>query len=777
MPRFRTFACCWIGCVLLCVGVGGLFAEEIRSSERLLPNTTQGFFAISSVEKLDEHWNKTQLGHLMADPVMEPFTKDVRRQFEDRWSGVHERLGLTLKDMAGVPGGDVGIGLIAPESGKAALAIVMDVTGKLTEANELLERVTRTQLKRGAKRSELKIEGCPDVVIQFDLPEPEEEKEAKKSNLRDSADKPSAEEDSDEADLDGDVSEAPAPVESAGGPLKKDATAGLPSSVGRNTGENTAGQASSGTQTPEIRLFQQAAGDGLENDKAGDDDSAETTSEILTEDAAADEPAAVEKSDTKEADAGLVVEKSSARQAFYCLTGNLLVVADDLEVLKGILGRKTGDVDDSLADLKPFQIVMERCAMDYGETAPQMRWFLSPLGYAEAARAATPADRRRKGKTILEVMRNQGVGAIQGLGGLADFSSEGYELIHRTVVYAPKPYEKSMKMLVLPNRSEFTPQDWVPRDIATYTTLYFDILNAFDNFGPLFNEFIAPGAKGAWEEAKESLKLGPHGPQVDLREDLIVHLGQRVSMLTDYQLPITTTSERLLFAIEVTDAEAVAKALGKLLKDDPTVKRREKAGHVIWEIVGEEVQTPKMEFEFGGVPPVAPAHPPKKKDDPWEDEEEEERKPLLPHAAVTVCKGHLFIASHIDFLLKVIAPEKEPSLLRDDVDYQLVTAEIEKFEPKEKCFRFFSRTDEEYRPTYELIRQNKMPQGETMLARMLNVLFGEGKKGMPRAQKIDGSQLPEYQVVRRYLGPAGMQISSEKDGWFLKGFTLSKEAE
>ncbi len=306
--------------------------------------------------------------------------------------------------------------------------------------------------------------------------------------------------------------------------------------------------------------------------------------------------------------------------------------------------------------------------------------------------------------------------------------------------------------------------------------MYFDILNAFDNFGPLFSELFGQGAQGVWEETLDSLKLDPNGPQIDLRKELIEHLGQRVSILTDYRLPITTTSERLLFAIEVTDVKAVAKAIEKLLKDDPTVKRREKKGHIIWEIVGEEVLPPKMEFEFGGVPPVAPAHPPKKEDDPWDDEEEE-RKPLLPHAAVTVCKGHLFVASHIDFLLKVIAPEKEPSLLKDDVDYQLVTAEIDKFEPKEKCFRFFSRTDEEYRPTYELIRQNKMPQGETMLARMLNVLFGEGKKGAPRAQKIDGSQLPEYQVVRRYLGPAGMQITSEKDGWFLKGFTLSKEAE
>jgi hypothetical protein len=48
---------------------------------------------------------------------------------------------------------------------------------------------------------------------------------------------------------------------------------------------------------------------------------------------------------------------------------------------------------------------------------------------------------------------------------------------------------------------------------------------------------------------------------------------------------------------------------------------------------------------------------------------------------------------------------------------------------------------------------------------------------MTRRQKIDGSQLPEYEVVRRYLGPAGFQATSEPDGWFFKGFTLNKEAK
>ncbi len=47
--------------------------------------------------------------------------------------------------------------------------------------------------------------------------------------------------------------------ETANSPLKKGATAGLSSSAGRNTRENTAGQASSGTRTLKNRLFQRAA--------------------------------------------------------------------------------------------------------------------------------------------------------------------------------------------------------------------------------------------------------------------------------------------------------------------------------------------------------------------------------------------------------------------------------------------------------------------------------------------------------------------------------------
>jgi hypothetical protein len=149
---------------------------------------------------------------------------------------------------------------------------------------------------------------------------------------------------------------------------------------------------------------------------------------------------------------------------------------------------------------------------------------------------------------------------------------------------------------------------------------------------------------------------------------------------------------------------------------------------------------------------------------------------ILPHAAVTVSQGYLLIASHMDFLLKILPGVEERKALAHDADFQLVQKNLDQLGINDTCLRSFSRTDEECRTTYELIRQGKMPESETMLARLLNAIMGPSKKGTVRKQKLDGSKLPEYQVVRRYLGPAGILVTSEKDGWFAKGFLLPKES-
>lgn len=632
--------------------VGGVaWGEVARSCDTLLPKTTVGFAAATTYKDLAEHWSKTQLGKLMADPVMQPFEKEIRQRIQTRSSDVGDRLGLVLDDLKGVPSGEIAVAMIEPSPGEAASAMLIDVTGHLPQANALVAKARANLLKQGAKQRSVTVEGA--VVLMFDLPLPKDEQEA-------------------------------------------------------------------------------------------------------------------------DSQAGATAAGAGSRQTIYFIAQNFLGVSDSLAVVREIIGRLISKSSTgSLVEVVGYQKVMKRCAADAGGVAPQARWFVYPLGYAEAARAATPKEKRRKGKTVIEVMRRQGFGAIQGVGGYLTLAAEGYEIIHRTAIYAPPPYTKSMKMFSTPNHADFAPQTWVSREIATYTTLYVDILNAFDNFGSLYDEMV--GEEGVWAQTLRGMKEDPYGPQIDLREELIKNFGQRVTMITDYKLPISTNSERLLFGIEVKDEKAVAKAIEKSVKNDPSAKKRLINGRVVWEIVEEEQpKVPSISLDVPSLTPKKEAPKGKEKEEE-KDEQEEKESHLLPHAAITVAHGHLLVASHLDFLLKVLKPVEAPNMLRNNLEFRQVwNMADKKLGMKQQYAREFSWSDEEIRPTYELIRQGKMPESESLLGRALNTFSGAAKKGTIRQQRISGKNLPSYDVVRRYLGPGALAATSEVDGWFLKGVLLTR---
>jgi hypothetical protein len=99
---------------------------------------------------------------------------------------------------------------------------------------------------------------------------------------------------------------------------------------------------------------------------------------------------------------------------------------------------------------------------------------------------------------------------------------------------------------------------------------------------------------------------------------------------------------------------------------------------------------------------------------------------------------------------------------------------LNKLVPGEHSLQTFSRMDEEYRAVYELIRQGRMPEAETMFGKLLNNILGDGKEAGVRHQRIDGSKMPDFETVRRYFGPAGMSLVSEENGWMVTGISLGK---
>ncbi len=624
---------------LLCMFFGLLLttsAMAVMPAAQVLPDTTRGFISIQDFYRMQDDFDKTQIGQLLLDPVMEPFSKDMKRQLKEKWSDAHESLGLTWTDFENVPGGEVAAARIQPSKNEAAMVMIVDITGKQAEADELLEKVADRMASREATTE----------VIQ-------------RQNI----------------------------------------------SLTVYTG-------------------------------------------------------------TTKADKG--------KQAVFFVVPNhhQLVAADNLAVAEGILRRFAGNSTDSLTSVAAFNATMGQVDTQQGDQLSHLRWFVEPFGFVEATRTANPNYQPKKGVDLFRVLQTQGFDAVKGVGGLISFASGEQDILHRTMVYAPAleraagdpnsdKYDLAMRMLNFPN-SDFQshqPPAWIPRNLAAYINLNMDLIHAFDYSKTLVN---ALADDEIFDDVIDSLKNDPAGPQVDVRKDVVANLGENISVLSDYQLPIQADSERILLAVELTDVEPVRRAVDQTMRNDPNAQKRMVGDTVVWEIVEEEIEEPELEIELGF--------------DDFEVEEEEETVQSLPTSAVTVAHGRLILSSHFDFIERVLTDVEHRETLAGSVDYQTVSATLSKLGASTSSVQTFSRTDEEFRGTYELLKQGKMPEAKTLVGRVLNAILDEDTDDEElREQQLDARQLPEYQMVRRYLGPAGMFAVSHEDGWSITGCFLSKE--
>jgi hypothetical protein len=460
----------------------------------------------------------------------------------------------------------------------------------------------------------------------------------------------------------------------------------------------------------------------------------------------------------------------------YCVKDNVLWAADQVAALEDILARASSEAADSLDKLPAFQAVMQRCKQGAGDLVPQVRWFAEPLGLASALQILYPP-KEPQDQDMVKVLKTEGFDAIKGVGGFLNLTVGQYDLLHRTAIFAPPPYQRSMRMLVFPNVETMAPPAWLPGDIATFTTANVDIQTAFKYCGTLFDQTIGEGEEGVFEDTLDSIRDDPEGPGIDIRKDLVTHLGTRVMLATDYELPVTLDSERILIGVETTNPSAMAIAIEKSMKSDPSVQRREIGGFVVWEIQEEapEHEAPVVEF----ADPVGfddPAALPKGAEgEAGGGVKLGEGGRVLPHSAITVAYDHVLVCSHIDLLERVLTQQQsEAEQLGAAEDYKKVMAELEKLGATSTAVEMFRRTDQEHNVTYELMREGKLPQAKTMVARILNATLG-GTEEKPREVQVDGSRMPPFEAVKKYFGPAGLYMTSEENGWYMTGFTLRND--
>lgn len=622
-------------------------AQAVRPAAQLLPDTTKGCLLVADPDLLIDQFNKTQLGDLLNDPVMQPFREDLKKQLKRKITESGKKVGLTWEDVESVYAGEVALATIQPDGKRKqhAQIVLVDVTGKKKEVVKLRETIHRSQVQKGAKKSTVKVDGTSIEITVYTVKEDGEE---------------------------------------------------------------------------------------------------ETRTLFIHE--------------------------------------NQLVATDHIQESKNLAVRLVSDdpAEDVLQNVEGFQESQARVAAASGDLVPHVKWFVEPLGYAEVRRARK-GGRLRRGTDMLKVVRNQGFDAIQGVGGFVTFATGEQEILHRTMVYAPAiergdddasqdKYNLAMRMMQFPLTNNLLAETWVPTEIATYASFNWKIQDAFKYVATIVDEVI--GEEGAFSDVKDSLENDPHGPKIDMDGELVKFFGERLTLIADNEVPIHTQSEQLLLAIEVTDMKAVAAGIRKIMVVDPNASESEIDGHIVWQISEEAIVVdgpPEIEGLPLGFPGV---------EEEFEEEEEDETAPLFPNKAVTVAHDRLFIATNIDLLRRVLSVQRAEGNLADAEDYQLIQTELENLGAGNDSVRFFTRTDESYHAAYELTRQGRMPEAESLLAKMLNrMLESKDSEDEVRDSEIDGANMPDYDQIRKYFGPAGVYMQAEDDGWLFVGSLLHSTDE
>src|SRR4051794_28553306 len=464
------------------------------------------------------------------------------------------------------------------------------------------------------------------------------------------------------------------------------------------------------------------------------------------------------------------------QQTVYFIKDNLLIGIDDRAEAEAIIKRFAGNATDNLKSLAAYQATMMKCQREAGKLEPEARWFVDPFGFIFADRTLHEQSSKRE-QDMAKILYDNGFDAIKGAGGYLNQLVDGHiELLARSAVFAPPVKENdplrwtsSMRIMQLPNGPAVEPQSWAPRELASYVTLNLKLTDAFDNVGPLVDAI--QDHEDAWKNALEGYQNDAYGPQVNIRKEFIENMGNRVTVMSSYDTPISEDSERAIFAIEAKDEKALAKTLEKWMAKETDVKRHQVGQYVIWERLPKDSSEPDVEV---------PGFTTNRTGSDEKSLTEKRRKErVLPNSAVTVALGHLMKASDYKYITEILESFGQRERLASSADYKQMEEVMTKLAPGERSGYHFGRSDEEVRPTFDLIREGKMPQSKSMLGKLLNKILtteDEKKRGEPRHQRINGANLPEFEAVRRYFGPHAAVVRSDKDGWFVTSVLLNKEA-
>ncbi len=463
----------------------------------------------------------------------------------------------------------------------------------------------------------------------------------------------------------------------------------------------------------------------------------------------------------------------TVRTAYYVAIPQLLLATDQKYLAELLLRQLAGDAKTSLATRPEYQAIMRRCVRDVPNAgvAPQIRFFGRPLEAGEAIRSMTPAE-ELNARSPFVVLAKQGFDGVKGVGGTLDFSSENFETIYRVKVYIPNPPTLALKMLAFSNVETLSPPSWVGPKANRYTTANLNALTAFNNFGPLFDEFLE--TEGAWNDVLTSLEKDRNGPQVDLSADLFANFGRRFTSTNAIDPARAEDGEKYVVSLDVLEGkeQATRETLARMFDSDPDFVPVELDGLQFWQYAPRQGAA-DASTRRAPTRPTRPTRPSATRPAEVPGPEAE----IINGAVFGVGDGRLFVSNDVQHLSAKLKEAKNgAATIADSPEHaravKLLQAETQK--TNGLFIQGYARNIDGLRANYELFRQGKTPQGKTLSSRLLKALLSAPDQRYD-AQKFDGSALPPFDEAGVEVGSSAFFGAVESDGFFFKGFSFRAE--
>jgi len=403
-----------------------------------------------------------------------------------------------------------------------------------------------------------------------------------------------------------------------------------------------------------------------------------------------------------------------AKEFGWFLKDEHLVVSNSSALLTLTLDNWDGDSEKVLANNDVYAYIMERCESTPG--AGLMTTYVDPIGmFTALVQTGSLGPNGAAAGMAIGFFPTLGINQLKGIGSSGEMGGDEFEGISRSFLYCEQPPQAAMQVFQL-DTVDAVPPSWVKENASAWMTTTWKVGDAYLAVETLFDMF--QGA-GAFAETIDS--IANQEPEVHIKKDLIDQLdGKMHLVMSPGDRTSDAAADDMLFAIGVKDNEKFANLLNKVTSMPAFPgETREVSGATVYEI--EPPGGQKISF--------------------------------------TVANSQLLIAIGGSQLEQALRNDDDVRPLSESDDFKAVSEHF----PDGALAVTFTRPAEQYRRLYDMLRDGTATENFPGMEDLFS--------------KIDFSKLPSFEVIEKYMAPAGGYWVGDENGVLMEQFSLKTETE